>query len=155
MASSSGSAVARPRVRPLELTGLVLAVAGLLVSAYLTYEHYTSSTSLACPETSTVNCAKVTTSHWSTFAGLPVALLGLLFYVVMVALMTPNQRFPRDAVRRTRLVVAAVGVCFAVYLVWAELFRVNAICLWCTGVHVITVALFAVLAFDLAMGEEI
>jgi uncharacterized membrane protein len=32
------------------------------------------------------------------------------------------------------------------YLVWAELFRINAICLWCTVVHALTLAVFAVLA---------
>jgi uncharacterized membrane protein len=31
----------------------------------------------------------------------------------------------------------------AVYLVWIELFRVGAICLWCTAVHVCTLALLA------------
>jgi uncharacterized membrane protein len=29
----------------------------------------------------------------------------------------------------------------AICLVWAELFRVDAICLWCTAVHVCTLAL--------------
>jgi uncharacterized membrane protein len=32
------------------------------------------------------------------------------------------------------------------YLVWAELFRINAICLWCTVVHALTLVLFAVIA---------
>jgi uncharacterized membrane protein len=29
-----------------------------------------------------------------------------------------------------------------IYLLWAELFRVGAICLWCTAVHVCTLGLF-------------
>ena len=41
-------------------TAQVLGGAGLLVSAYLAYEHFTSSTTLACPETGVVNCAEVT-----------------------------------------------------------------------------------------------
>jgi hypothetical protein len=36
-------------------TSLLLAVLGVAVSAYLTVEHYTSSSSLACPETGVVN----------------------------------------------------------------------------------------------------
>jgi uncharacterized membrane protein len=31
-----------------------------------------------------------------------------------------------------------------VYLVYAELFRIGAICLWCTAMHVTAVALFGV-----------
>jgi uncharacterized membrane protein len=46
-------------------SSLVLAVAGLAVSVYLTYEHYTGNKSLLCSDNGTVNCAKVTTSKWS------------------------------------------------------------------------------------------
>jgi uncharacterized membrane protein len=38
-----------------------------------------------------------------------------------------------------------------VYLVWAELFRIDAICLWCTVVHALTVAPFAVLVLAAAL----
>jgi uncharacterized membrane protein len=130
---------------------LVLAVAGLLVSAYLTYEHFTSSATLACPETGVVNCAKVTTSEYADILGIPVALLGLGFYVAMTALTVPPSWGLNPALGRARLAGALVGVVLVGYLVWAELFRINAICLWCTAVHVITVALFAVLAFDAAL----
>ena len=39
----------------------------------------------------------------------------------------------------------------SIYLVWAELFRIEAICLWCTGVHVVTLALFFVVVLDAAL----
>ena len=55
---------------------------GLLVSAYLTFEHFTANATLACSIGGVVDCAKVTTSAWSTFMGVPVALLGLVFFVV-------------------------------------------------------------------------
>ena len=35
-----------------------------------------------------------------------------------------------------------VGVLFVFYLVWAELFQIDAICLWCTVVHALTLVLF-------------
>ena len=34
---------------------------------------------------------------------------------------------------------------------WAELFRIEAICLWCTVVHALTVALFAVIVVGAAL----
>jgi uncharacterized membrane protein len=129
---------------------LLVSLAGLLVSCYLVYEHFTSSTSFACPETGTVNCVKVTTSTYSTFAGVPVAVLGLAFYLAMVAASLPRF-WSSPRLRRGRLVAAAGGVVFALYLVWAELFRIDAICLWCTGVHAITLVLFALLAVDVAL----
>jgi uncharacterized membrane protein len=122
-----------------------LSLLGLAASAYLTYEHYSASTTLACPETSALNCVKVTSSSWSELAGVPVALLGLLFYLAVTAACLPFAwRRPEPWVARARLGALAAGVAFVVYLVWAELFKIDAICLWCTVVHVATVALFSV-----------
>ncbi|NUO35455.1 MAG: Vitamin K epoxide reductase, partial [Dermatophilaceae bacterium] len=69
------------RVRPgwLAPVTLTLSVLGLLVSAYLTFEHFTANSTLACSIGGVVDCAKVTSSPWSTFMGVPVALLGLVF----------------------------------------------------------------------------
>jgi uncharacterized membrane protein len=61
-------------------------VAGLAVSAYLTAEHYSGSTVLACPENAPLNCAKVTTSAWSRLAGVPVAVLGRACFAAMTLL---------------------------------------------------------------------
>jgi uncharacterized membrane protein len=137
------------------LGSLVLALAGLAVSAYLTVEHYSSSTTLACPETGVVNCVKVTTSSYSTLVGVPVALLGLLFFAAMSALCAPIAwRASSPWVGLARLAGAAAGVAMVVYLVWAELFRIDAICLWCTVVHALTVALFAVLVLEAALRPQ-
>ena len=46
--------------------------------------------------------------------------------------------------RWVRIVAVASGVLFVSRLVWAEFFRINAICLWCTSVHIITLLLFVV-----------
>lgn len=118
----------------------VVALVGLVLSAYLTLEHYTSPAVLACPEGTTINCAKVTSSPWSEILGIPVAVLGLGYFVVMTALVTPAAwRRPRLDV--VRISGAALGVVMVLYLVWVELFRVNALCLWCTGVHLTTLVL--------------
>jgi len=144
--------VATSAPRWARLSSLILAVAGLAVSAYLTVEHYSSSTTLACPETGVVNCVKVTTSSYSTLAGMPVALLGLLFFAAMTLLCTPAAwRAPNPWVGRARLGGSVAGVVMVACLVWAELFRIDAICLWCTVVHALTVALFAVLALAAAL----
>ena len=134
------------------VSSLVLALVGLAASAYLTLEHYSSSTTLACPENSTLNCLKVTSSTYADLLGVPVALLGLLFYLGMTALCLPVAwRASNPWVARVRLLAAATGVVLVLYLVWAELFRIEAICLWCTVVHVATVALFAVIVLGAAL----
>ncbi len=134
------------------VVSLVLCMAGLAVSAFLTYEHYTSSTTLSCPSTGVIDCLKVTESSYATVFGIPVAVLGLLFFVAATPLCMPAAwRSPIRALVWVRIGGAAVGVVFVLYLVWAELFRIDAICLWCTSVHVITVLLFFVICFGTAL----
>lgn len=129
----------RQSIRWYDLSILAAAV-GLAVSSYLTVEHYTSSTLLACPESATINCAKVTTSKWSHIAGVPVAVLGLAYFVVMLALVLPVA-WRRPELDVVRVAAAGLGAVMVLYLVWVELFRVDAICPWCTAVHVCTVVL--------------
>jgi uncharacterized membrane protein len=121
-----------------------LAILGLGVSAYLTYTHYTESALAGCTETSgAVNCGKVTTSPQSIVFGIPVAVLGLAFYVFLAAIMSPYAwRSGRREIAVARLVSLVVGIGFVLYLLYAELFQIGSICLYCTSVHVITFLLF-------------
>ncbi len=141
-----------PAPRWAVVTSLVLCAVGVAVSAYLTYEHYSASATLACPNTGAIDCVKVTSSSYSTLFGVPVALLGLLYWIGVTVLCLPIAwRSANRWVGRLRLAAAVAGVAFVLYLVWAELFRIDAICLWCTVVHVDTVALFAVLVLAAAL----
>ncbi|MGD0392342.1 MAG: vitamin K epoxide reductase family protein [Acidimicrobiales bacterium] len=134
---------------------LLLACGGLGVSTYLTVAHYGSSVTLACPDTGVINCEKVTTSPQSVILGVPVAVLGLAFFAAMVVINLPRAwRCPSSIVRVARIGLAAVGVAFAVYLVYTELFTIHAICLWCTSVHVTAFLLFVVALFAESLGRH-
>ena len=117
----------------------VLSVLGLLVSVYLTYEHFTGSTTLACSDSGAVNCLKVTTSSFAVIAGVPVAVAGLAYFVGMAVLCAPTQY--TEGLSTIRVVGAAIGTAMVLWLIYVEIFEVAAICLWCTGVHLITLLL--------------
>jgi uncharacterized membrane protein len=126
------------------LVGTVASVLGLGVAGYLTFEHFTSSTSLACSDNGVVNCLKVTTSSYSAVAGVPVAVLGLVYFAVMLMLQLPLMwERPERGLRLARVGWSVVGLGTVLYLLSAELFVIDAICLWCTAVHVLTLLLFA------------
>jgi uncharacterized membrane protein len=133
---------------------LSLSVLGLALSIYLTIEHYTAPGTAACPAGRTVNCAQVTTSAQSMVFGVPVAVLGVVFFVAALALCLPQVWAMRDPrVWKARLGVTAVGLAFALYLIFTEIFVIDAICLWCTAVHVVTFGLFAVVAMATALAD--
>ena len=135
----------------LQIATLVLALAGLGVSIYLTIAHFTESALAGCSESGLVNCTKVTTSPQSYVFGIPVAVLGLAFFVFAVAIMSPwAWQSARREVHLVRIASMVVGIGFVLYLIYAELFIIGSICLYCTSVHAITFVLFVLTAFAAA-----
>jgi uncharacterized membrane protein len=139
-----------PASRWLRWTTFILTVIGFGVSVYLTIEHYTSNNYAGCPATSGINCAKVTTSSQAMVFGVfPVAVLGLAFFVGMLALNLPiGSLWQLRSARMLRLGSLVVGMGFVLYLVYAEIYQIQAICLYCTSVHIITFLLFVLVVFD-------
>jgi uncharacterized membrane protein len=151
---SGDVALGRPTAPPwLQLVTFLLALAGLGVSIYLTIAHFTQSTLAGCSETSgLVDCSKVTTSAQSYVFGIPVAVLGLAFYLFMAVIMSPwAWRAARREIHLIRIASLVVGVGFVLYLLYAELFIIGNICLYCTSVHVITFVLFVLTMVAAAM----
>jgi uncharacterized membrane protein len=132
-----------------------LCLVGLAVSAYLTYAHYSSPTVLSCPDTALVNCVKVTTSPQSMIFGvIPVAVTGLGYFVAMTVLCSPpawRSRWP--AVRWVRLAGVVAGVAMVCYLAYVELVVIDALCVYCTAVHALTLLLFGTVLFADALSR--
>ena len=151
--------VAPEPVRPgspppwLQLVTLALALGGLGVSIYETWAHYNGSHLFACNGNGAENCTAVITSPQSmVFGVIPVAILGLAFYVFVVAIMSPwAWRTQRREVHLLRLVSMAVGMGFVMYLIYAELYQIGSWCLYCTIVHIITFLLFCITATSAAV----
>jgi uncharacterized membrane protein len=75
----------------------------------------------------TGGCETVQSSSYSTLAGVPVALLGLVTYLAIFVLA-----FVRgEAALAGLLGVALVGVAFSGYLLWAQAVPIGAFCDWC------------------------
>ena len=129
------------------VAGLLICILGLADASYLTYAHYTTAANLACSTKGLFNCAAVTTSRYSHIFGLPVAVLGLAYFAFMTPLMLPVAwRSHNRWLRLTRLGASVVGIGMVLWLVYVELIKLNNICEYCTGVHILTFALFIVVA---------
>jgi uncharacterized membrane protein len=134
-----------PTLRWQPITTMLLSIFGLGVAIYLTITHF-SPHALVCVSNGTFNCEKVTTSAQSEIFGIPVAMLGLFFFVPMIALCLPMAW--RSADRRihlARLILSITGVGMILYLIIAELFLIKAVCLWCSSVHIVTFILFVII----------
>ena len=108
---------------------------GAAIAAYLTYVHYAHT----APICTTGGCETVQKSKYAELAGVPVALLGLMTYVVLFGIA-----FVRGvAVAAGGVFVALVGVVFSGYLLWAQLGPIDAICQWCLGNDVVAAVVAA------------
>ena len=128
---------------------VLMGLLGLFVSAYLYLYKIGRIGTLACGSGS---CETVQLSRWSRFAGVEVSLIGVLGYsgLLLVGLIALQ---PRLADRRwpTLLLtgLAAIGVLFAGYLTYLELFVIHAICRWCVGSAAIIVGILLAGLLDL------
>lgn len=134
----------------LRWTTWALALAGLGLSIYLTIVELEPA-ALICSSTGIINCANVIHSPEGHIFGIPVAYFGLAFYVYLAALLSPwVWRRQELFVPRLRLASVIVGMCFVLYLIYAELIEIGNICIWCTSVHAVTFVLFVLIVFDAA-----
>ncbi len=114
--------------RALRRTLIVLAVIGVGLAAYLTYLHYSGGV-VPCSIKGNP-CSEVQKSVYSKVAGVPVALIGLIGYILIVGSLlmreTETSRFATAA-----LTLGGFG--FSVYLTYREVFSLEKICEWCVG----------------------
>ena len=147
----------RPSGQPLwlQIVSFALAIAGLGISAYETWAHFHGNHLAGCPAggSGTFNCSAVITSPQSmVFGVIPVAVLGLAFYVAAVPLFSPwLWRMAWRPVHVARLASVIVGMGFVVYLIYAEVYQIGDICEYCTGVHIVTFLLFCITVFSAAI----
>jgi uncharacterized membrane protein len=141
-----------------QLTTLALTLIGLADAIYLTIAHFTTSTVLLCPANSFVNCGEVTSSPESeVFGVLPVAVLGLAFFVFLTAINSPwawRWQTRQPLIHWARVGSMVVGMGFVLYLLYAELIQIGKLCEYCTVVHIITFILFIFIVFNATSTPE-
>jgi uncharacterized membrane protein len=146
----------------IEASTLGLSIIGLGIAIYATILHFDTSLKPFCSATGFINCESVMTSTQSVVFGIfPVSVLGMAFFLFMIAINGPwawRAKFPAvmggrvinsrpDLIMWTRLSALIVGMGFAIYLIYVELVQLSEICLWCTGVHIVTFLLFVIVVF--------
>ena len=130
----------------LRTAAIAISVVGIAIAGYLTYVHY-AGISPVCEIAH--GCEKVQTSEWSKVGGVPVALLGLLGYVAILAALS----IPGELAMTAAAGLAVVGAGFSAYLTYREVFTIEAICIWCVASAVLMLALAVLTVARLARQE--
>ncbi len=123
-------------------TGLVCAVAGIVLAGYLTYTHYAGRAVMCGPSG---GCDTVQNSKYAVLFGiLPVAVLGLAGYIGILAAWLAWQYGPAGL--RNTAAIAMWGMClfgvlFTIYLTTLEPFVIGATCMWCIASAILQIIL--------------
>jgi uncharacterized membrane protein len=118
-----------PLVQRLMSLVAILAVGGIVVSSVSLQHHYATSKTEYCDIGDTFNCDIVNRSEYSTVAGIPVALIGMLGYGALVGLATVYRE--RRETPGLILGGAAAGLAFALYLTYIEARVLGVWCILC------------------------
>lgn len=120
---------------------LALAVAGLLLTAYLSAVAWLGGGAILCgPDSS---CDAIQQSRWSMVLGLPLAFWGFLLYALIAGLAWRGTQRMKDWRRLWSLALLALAI--SLYLTVVGLVQLGTVCLWCLTSLGLLAAIFAVL----------
>jgi uncharacterized membrane protein/thiol-disulfide isomerase/thioredoxin len=126
-----------PSIYKLSWAVPVLALIGLGASLYLSYVEVARVEAVCGP---VGECNIVQASPYASLLGIPIAVLGALSYIAIIALWA-GHRFLSDRLSALSflglIILTIFGTGFSIYLTMLELFAIQAICAWCLSSAVI------------------
>lgn len=147
--------------QPALMALILISLAGLGVSIYLTTVHY-ARVPLVCNVNSLINCATVTSSVYSVIPGttLPITLPGILWFLFSGSLAAGNLYFLKGSLERYIYITlihflwSLAGLLAVLYLIYIEIVLLHQICEWCTIVHLCIAATFVITLYKLQMANQ-
>ncbi|MBT7229003.1 vitamin K epoxide reductase family protein [Candidatus Parcubacteria bacterium] len=106
---------------------IVVALVGLLDAVFLTVKHYTGDISCSL----ITGCQEVLSSSYSVIFGIPTALLGAGYYIVILlaALIYAEQK--KGLMLKVLSYLPTLGFLFSLWLIYLMMFVIEALCQYC------------------------
>jgi uncharacterized membrane protein/protein-disulfide isomerase len=130
---------------------LLFALLGLVASLFSSYVHYNllvdRSFSSFCDVNATVSCTQAYLSPFGSFMGMPVALAGVFFFTVVLAIAALSGRKTPQAGESAPAYIFAlstIGLAFVLYLGYASFFILHAVCILCVATYIAVIGLFII-----------
>ena len=122
---------------------IVLTIIGLLVSIYMTIYKITSNDSMCI---GSGDCKTVNASRYAEVYGVPVAVLGVLGYsaILAVLLLEPRVEFLEENGTLAFFGLSLVGFLFTLYLIFVEVALIKAYCPFCITSQTVMTIIFII-----------
>lgn len=130
---------------------LAFAALGLAAASASSVVHYKLLTNPGytsfCDVNATVSCTQAYLSRYGSFLGVPVAVAGVFYFLLvllLVAIGGSDTSRARESVPAYVFALSTVGLAFALYLAWASYVQLKTFCMLCAATYVAVVALFII-----------
>ena len=122
---------------------IALAIVGLLVSIYMTIYKLTNNDAMCIGSS---GCSEVNASRYSEINSIPVAVLGVIGYAIILALLFLEQRPGFFQQNGTLLFfgVSLLGFLFTLYLIYVEVTLIKAYCPFCLTSQAVMTIIFII-----------
>lgn len=119
----------------------VLAAIGLVDATILTRDHYAKVIPIC---SLTHGCDKVLTSRYATIGHVPLALIGIIYYAVLLILSLDAAG--SKVARKLLLITTSTALLVSLYLAYLQFYVLKAICQYCLASGIVTVLAFSISA---------
>ena len=123
----------------LTIAALIFGFLGFLDATYLTILHYKNAFP---PCTVTHGCETVLTSQYAVVLGVPISLLGSLFYLLVMFFALAVLLDKRKIFAHGLFLTAFSGLFVSAVLFFIQLFEIKSFCQYCLLSEVISLAIF-------------
>lgn len=114
-----------------QATLVILNLIAIPVTGYLTYMHFDEEASDFCNFGASFDCDIVNKSPWSELFGIPVAILGLITYMILLFFAIRGLCKDQSKLIPYLTLFVAGGVAFSLYLTYIEAFVLETFCIFC------------------------
>ena len=118
---------------------LIVALLGFADAAYLTIEHYQN---VIPPCSVTGGCEVVLTSAYSTVYGIPVSLLGAIYYILVCIGAFAYLEGKNEKLFKASIVLVFLGFIASLWFFFIQAAVLHSYCLYCLGSALSTTILF-------------
>jgi uncharacterized membrane protein/protein-disulfide isomerase len=130
---------------------LLFALVGLVAAAVSTNVHYKlltePGTTSFCDVNTAMNCSQAFLSQYGSFLGVPVAIPGMLFFALVLAIVGIAGRTAsgaRENVPGYVFALSTLALAFVLYLGWASYVVLKTFCILCAITYVSVIAIFII-----------
>ncbi|MEK7615266.1 MAG: vitamin K epoxide reductase family protein [Patescibacteria group bacterium] len=119
---------------------IILGLIGFCIAAYIAHKKHKKTEHFVCPMRG--NCTAVVHSDYSKFFGIPVEILGMIYYGLVVLGYLGHTITYESLLLIPLGLLSMFAVLFSVYLTWVQVFVLRKLCTWCLISAFITCVIF-------------